>query len=285
MANAAVTYVYNEAVNLPIWLSYYGKQFGHENLFVIDRRSDDGSTDDLGAVNVIKIPRTEFDENAKTNTMSSFHAALTSSYDCVILTDGDEIIVPDPAHFADLNDYIARLDGDYVNAIGVDVTHILSQELPLDLTRPVMSQRRFGRFHSPECKNLLSRVPVRWLPGLHSSNKPPVFDPHLINFHLKLMDYGCAMARQSTNLSTPWSAHSLERHYGAHHRWPHAQFVHQSFFVPMDLINRSQIFDFEFSKEIDLILQGTTVDAQQNHHIPMNISKMVHIPERFQTCF
>jgi hypothetical protein len=50
---------------------------------------------------------------------------------------------------------------------------MLNEEAPLNLNEPIMRQRRWGQFLSPECKQLLSRTPVRWLPGLHSSNRPP----------------------------------------------------------------------------------------------------------------
>jgi len=284
MPNAAVTFVYNESVNLPIWVKYYGENFGFENLFVIDRSSVDGSTEGLGAVNVIKIPRPEFDEDSKTNLMSSFQSGLTSCYDCVVTTDADEIIVPDPDKYKNLSEYISKLNDDYVNAIGVDVVHMLTEEAPLDLSRPILSQRRFGRFAAPECKQLISKIPTRWLPGLHSSNKAPKFDPDLILFHLKLMDYGFAMKRQIINQETKWSKASLDHHYGAHHRWSFEQFVRQSFFVPIDLMNRKQVHEFEFAVEIDQLYSRTVVDPQGNHRIPMDISKMVNIPKRFELC-
>jgi hypothetical protein len=281
MPIAACTFVYNESVNLPIWIKYYGAAFGPENLFIIDRSSDDGSTDNLGPVNIIKIPRPEFDEDAKTHMMSSFHSALTSCYDCVVITDADEVLIPDPNKYEGLVDYIARMPGDYVNAVGVDIVHVLTQEAPLDPRNSILSQRGFGRFHAPECKQLISKVPTRWLPGLHSSNKPPKFDPDLVLFHLKLMDYAHAVRRQSVNLATKWSKASLEHNYGAHHRYSLDQFVRQSFLVPIDLVNRKQIFDFEFSQEVADLHARTIIDSQGYHRIPMDISKMVNIPQRF----
>lgn len=283
MANAAVTFVYNEKVNLPIWIDYYGKQFGHENLFIIDRSSTDGSTDGLQHVNLMRIPRDEFDEDAKTNLMSSMHSALTSSYDAVIVTDCDEMLVPDPNLYGGLADYIEKFDGDYVNAMGIDVVHILSQERPLSADKPILSQRSVGRFHSPECKQLLSRSPTKWLPGLHSSSKKPAFDKNLILFHLKLMDYGHAVGRQAVNIDTKWSKASLAANYGEHHRWDLEHFVHEHFLVPMDLLRRGMVFDFEFDNELKKIEEETKQDAQGFYRIPMNVAKMVRIPDRFSS--
>ena len=62
MTTAVITFVYNEAVNLPIWRRYYGGIFGERNLFVIDHSSSDGSTDDLGDMNKLWLHREELDE-------------------------------------------------------------------------------------------------------------------------------------------------------------------------------------------------------------------------------
>ena len=40
---------------LPLWVNYYGGQFGAENLYVVDDNSEDGSTDDLPC-DVLHIP-------------------------------------------------------------------------------------------------------------------------------------------------------------------------------------------------------------------------------------
>lgn len=285
MACAALTFVYNEAVNLPIWINYYGNQFGYANLFVIDRSSDDNSTKNLGDVNVIRIPRDEFDEHSKTNLMSSFHSGLTAIYDAVVTTDCDEIVVADPAFYKGLPDYISNMKTDYSNGLGIDVIHMIAEEFPIDLTKPILSQRRVGRFQSRECKQLLSKKPVRWLPGLHSSNYPPLIDSKLFIFHLKLMDYTAATLRQKVNLETAWSVDSVTKNFGAHHRFTVNQFVRNSFLVPLDLYNRKQVGDFEFSSEIQSIKDATTVDKDGNYRIPMNISKLVEIPERFRMVF
>jgi hypothetical protein len=285
MTAAAITFVYNEKINLPIWIGYYGAMLGKKNLFVVDRGSDDGSTDHLGDVNLIKVPKNEFDEHAKTDFMSRFHSSLLSFYETVIITDCDEIIVPDPGVYNDLGEYIERLSGDYANGMGVDIVHIITEEHPIDLDQPILSQRRHGRFHSPECKHLISRIPIKWLPGLHSSDKPPIFDPNLVVFHLKLMDYGVAMGRQKVNLETVWSEGSLRFNYGAHHRYEYAKFVRDCFLSPIDLLSRSADLGFKFDTEIQAIKDRTVVDTNGSHSIPMDISKMVLIPDRFNKSF
>ena len=284
MTAAAMTFVYNESVNLPIWIKYYGSQFGEQNLYVVDRGSDDGSTENLGNVNVVRVPRHEFDEDQKTSFMSSFHSALLNFHKTVVMTDCDEIIAPDPAKYRNLADYIDRVDFEYVNAIGLDILHIMSEEGPLDLSRTILSQRRYGCFHSPSCKQLLSRVPMSWLPGFHSSNRPPYFDTDLYMFHTKVMDYGIAMKRQQINLDTSWSESSLNRNLGAHHRFKYPLFVHQNFLVPMDVLNRQAYQDFDFKQEIESIVSNT-VFSDGYYSIPMNVERRVTIPDRFKEVF
>jgi hypothetical protein len=85
---AAVTFVFNEVVNLPIWRRYYGENFGDKNLFVIDRESNDDSTSDLGEVNRVVIPRDAFDDSKKTSFVSSYQHALLQYYDAVMRSSG-----------------------------------------------------------------------------------------------------------------------------------------------------------------------------------------------------
>ncbi|MEO5652825.1 MAG: glycosyltransferase family 2 protein, partial [Marmoricola sp.] len=52
---AAITFCRDEGRMLPLWIKYYGAQFGVENLYVVDDNSEDGSTDDLPC-DVLRIP-------------------------------------------------------------------------------------------------------------------------------------------------------------------------------------------------------------------------------------
>ena len=113
MATAVITFTYNESVNLPIWMKYYGDLFGQKNLYVVDRGSDDGSVNDIGDVNLIRVPRNDFDEHQKTNFMSTFHKSLLNFYDTVIISDCDELLVVDPEKHSNLREYI-ELVGEFI---------------------------------------------------------------------------------------------------------------------------------------------------------------------------
>lgn len=281
MRVAALTYVYNESVNLPIWRRYYGQQFGENNLFLIDRSSDDGSTEDLGDVNRIRLPLTPFDDADKVLCLSSFQAGLLSHYDAVVCGDCDEFVVPDPEIYSGLIDYITRMEGDYATCCGMNVSHIIDRELPIDLEKPILSQRHYARFHSAGCKTLVGRVPIKWEPGLHASNRRPNFDRHLINFHLKWMDYGIAMKRQMINQSSVWSDASLALKHGSHHRYDLARFVREGFLEVANTVRQGQAVSFDLS-DVIAELNASIVERHSAFFTQARIVRCVEIPRRFQ---
>lgn len=275
MRIAALTFVYNEAVNLPIWRSYYGGQFGDENLFIIDRASDDGSTDDMGAATVLRLPHTPFDDTKKAACMSAFQAGLLTHYDAVVCGDCDEIVVADPEIYSGLVEYVSKMDGDYATCCGVDVLHVIDREGPIDMSRPILSQRSFGRFQSVGCKTLMTRIPIKWVPGLHACDKRPAIDPHLINFHLKWMDYGLAVNRQTINQTAAWSDAALAARHGAHHRYGLGQFVREGFLDSVNAAANHPAASFR-----DLLGTIDTMNAGDQ----TEVARFVEIPERFASC-
>ncbi len=284
MSVAVITFVFNESVNLPIWIGYFGRLFGEVNLFVVDRGSTDGSTANLGQVNKIVLPRNAFDEVSKTGFIMHLHRCLLYYYDSVIYTDCDELLVPDPALYSDLGDYLQKNDREYVSSIGLNVQHIITLELPLDLDRPILSQRKYARFTSTECKTLISRIPMRWLPGFHCCDKPPMIDKDLFLFHLKLMDYSIAMRRQQVNLETVWSERSVSAGFGAHHRYDYERFVREAFLDPVNMIRQNQISEFDFSSQIAEI-GARLVERGGFYLVPHNIVALAEIPDRLRSVF
>jgi hypothetical protein len=284
MKAAALTFVFNESVNLPLWIKYYGSNFGEKNLFVVDRESTDGSTNNLGEVNRIIIPRDAFDDRKKADFMSSMQNALINYYDAVVCGDCDELVVPNIGPYASLADYVAKMETDYATCIGLNILHILNQEAPLDLSKPILAQRRYARFMSATCKTMLSKVPIRWLPGLHCLDRRPKMDPNLFMFHTKTMDYGLASARQTINRETAWSEASLSQNFGAHHRYDYAQFVRESFFDPANVINQGKVQPFNFSEEIAKF-EAEIVERDGFFWIPMDMNRWVEIPETLRRAF
>ena len=65
MRAAIITMVYNERINLPIWIRHYTAHCPGATLFAIDHGSDDGSTRDLSGIKLIPLPRTAFDDQVR----------------------------------------------------------------------------------------------------------------------------------------------------------------------------------------------------------------------------
>lgn len=284
MKTAVVTMVYNESVNLPIWLRYYAACAGEENLFVADHGSTDGSTRNLGEANRIRLPRTDFDEFRKTDFVSALCRGLLQYYDTVIYTDCDEIIVPDLRVYADLNDYLTRKQFDYVSCVGLNVLHIISQEDPLDLSLPILPQRRYAAFRSATCKPLVTRIPLTWANGFHTSDKPPNIDPQLFMFHTKVMDYTVSLQRHKVNREAKTSQRQIDRGFGSHWRFDNERFVREAFFDPLNVLSHGGVAPFDFTEEIARI-SGNATESSGVHFIPMDIVKMVEIPEFLKSAF
>nr|WP_294525623.1 glycosyltransferase family 2 protein [uncultured Rhodopila sp.] len=211
---AAVTMTYNESHFMPIWAKYYGGLFGPENCYVIDHGSDDGSTSDLGGMNILRIPRSPKHNLKRANFISNFVSSLLEWHDTVLYTDIDEMLVPDPDVYTSLVDFCDRMQHPAVTAIGMNIHHV-PEEPPIQEGYPVLEQRRWGRFLFSMCKPLVTRVPIKWVPGFHTANHPMVFD-NLYLFHLHDYDDATTIRRLAMTRDMPWGDGPPD-HY---QRWP-----------------------------------------------------------------
>ncbi|CAI9119680.1 glycosyltransferase family 2 protein [Brytella acorum] len=213
---AVVTMTYNEAELLPVWRSHYAAQVGESACHVIDHGSDDGSTHDLGRINVLRIPRSPQDDDRRATAISLYCAALLQWYDAVIYVDVDELLVADPALFPDLVTFAACWPEPIATATGFDVIHVDTEETPIDWSRLVSLQRRWLRFSSAMCKCVLIRQPVVWAPGFHNANILPHFNAPLFLFHLRYADHDAGIRRLQRTRTQPWAYENA----GAHQRMP-----------------------------------------------------------------
>lgn len=188
---AAITFCRDEARMLPLWVRYYGGQFGVENLYVVDDGSQDGSTEGLDC-NVLHIPpiRGGKFESTRMKFLGGLAASLRTLYDCVVFTDADEFVVPDPAAHSGLRDYIDGQGDDQaaVAALGLNVLHDAENEPPLDLDAPVLGQRRLAKFVPVMCKPSVNFAGAPWFAASHGIQAPYAVDPELWMFHLKYAD-------------------------------------------------------------------------------------------------
>jgi hypothetical protein len=204
---------YNEPDFLPIWRRHYARQIGEANCVVVDHGSDDGSTADLGAARVIRLPRSPLDEAWRARLIGDLCAELLGEYDAVIHADADELLLADPARFGDLADYAARMPGEAVTAIGLDVQHLPDEEPAFDFARSVGAQRRWARFAASMCKPALVRRPMAWAPGFHCAAEVPVSFDALYLFHLRYVDLDRGLARLAKTRSMPQASAQANQHH------------------------------------------------------------------------
>jgi hypothetical protein len=209
----AVTMAYNERTLLPVWVDYYGRQVGLENCFVVDHGSDDGSTAALPPeVSVIRLPRRDHRDVDRASMIIKFCSALLVTYQRVLYTDCDEIVVAEPDLFEGLVDFAERVPAGVLTTLGMDIVHDPRTEPPLDLRRSILSQRRLARANGLMCKPLMIDREVIWWNGFHAHDGPARFE-HFYLFHLAYCDAGLIRERQAKrNASAPTDGG------GAHHR-------------------------------------------------------------------
>jgi hypothetical protein len=222
---AVICTVYNEALLLPLWLTYYGALFGLENLYLIDDGSTDGSTDDLGAVNVIRIDQAEIDQDTRCRDVSFFHNEIKRLYDAVIYVDIDEFLVVDPLLGVGLPDYIERTKLDHFNAVGLNVIQNPLAEPDYSSSRGVFEQRQFVQFERGYCKQLIHKAPVFWSIGFHNTTEPVAMAAGLYLFHLRAMDVTISKARINGRNKLAWSEGSLHNNMGWQNRLEEAEYL------------------------------------------------------------
>lgn len=223
MRIAALTMIYNEPVWAPVWARHYATQVGAENCFILDHGSDDGSThpDHLGlAMQVETLPRSPLDEEWRRDLVADRVKSLLVTYDAVIHTDVDELLIADPARWDGLQSWAKAGPPPVVTAIGLDLQHIPTDEPPLDPARSLYTQRRWVRFAAAMCKPAWVTRTVDWSPGFHSSDAPLILcDLYLI--HLRYADLAAGLNRLARSRAQAFAAPEI----GRHQRVPDHEFI------------------------------------------------------------
>jgi len=274
---AAITMVFNEPVFLPIWLNHYGMEFNHNNLFVVDHGSTDGSIDAARIANLIRQPRGALDEDKRSALISTLHERLLSYYDVVIYTDVDELLVLDPATEQHLADYLSRMPWDQVSPIGMNVLHRVGLERPLDLNQPLFHQRRFVQCDPKYFKPIVARVPMRWNAGFHRSQLEPRCDANLFLFHLRAMDIGIASSRVENLNRIAFSRNALRKQHSVQFRLDQAGYL-KRFFATPELRFAGAHADFSWLHQI-LRTRPFSDILRGKISVAANIT---HVPERFR---
>jgi hypothetical protein len=213
---AIVTMVYNEHVNLPIWIRHYTSHCPGAALFVVDHGSDDGSTSKLRGTNVIPLPRTPFDDGARAEAMSDLQHALLKFYDVVVYTDCDEMLVADLTRHGSLVAFLEECRQDVIAPVGLTVRRVAATDPPLNLSRPILAQPRHVEFAIGSRKPTIVLVPTRWAPGFHWCHQMPAHRLDLYLFHLNAMEIEIMLQRLQITSAMQWSERATIFGWSAH---------------------------------------------------------------------
>ena len=280
MKLAVVTKVFNEHVNLPIWIRHYRRQCPDAALFVIDHGSTDASTRDLKGVNLVPLPRTPFDDATQVAFMAEFQRALLRFYDMFVYTDCDEMLLADPRRHGSLGDYLAASSAEIIAPIGLHMLHVPQIEPPLDPAAPILGQRRFVWFGAGMCKPTITRVPVRWQPGFHCCDGRPDYRADLYQFHLATMDIDISLARLRLTRAMAWSAATLAAGHGGHQRASDAEHLQRSFHTPGGYVLSHGAADFRFEADLRRLTDSITV--VDGFYVPRYFrGTIARVPEAF----
>jgi hypothetical protein len=110
------------------------------------------------------------------------------------------------------------MQSDTVRAFGYNVFHHYQDEPPINLSEPILGQRKYWRFMYSMCKPMVTRKPINWQPGGHDTRDPSHFDRNLFNLHMKEMDYDLAREKMRHTRTMAWSKNALDRRLGTHAR-------------------------------------------------------------------
>jgi hypothetical protein len=281
---AIFTMVYNENVNLPIWMRHYRRIAPTARLFVIDHSSDDSSTDQLDGATRIWLPRDKFDERDRAFLVTSLQQGLLRYYDSVIYTDCDEMLVPNPAQSATIEEHLAKSRLAFASPIGISIIHIVDVEPALDFSQPLLAQRRFGKFHSHLCKPIVSRIPLKWEVGFHLCDRPFQVDRGLYLFHLKQIDRDTALERQHVTQRVKWSDAAVAANHSVHHRYEDEHFLKEFFLEPAAEFKASGAHSFCFDSELAR-MEDECHELGGFFHIPNIRGPIVELPEALRAAF
>jgi len=213
--------VRDETVFLPIWLQYYSRCFASRDIYVYDHGSTDGSVAAARkrcAFQLSVVGHPVFNDFPwYTAFIQRAQRELLESYDVVVFAEADEILW----HPSGLGRYLHAFERgadqrDAVRATGWSLWHDRTHEPDLDLSRSIVSQRRYLVRDLLYDKALITRVPLTYGFGFHWAKECRETDPELMLLHLHTMDYRLGLQKhERTRAYRDYSSRSIELNQGS----------------------------------------------------------------------
>lgn len=218
---AAFTIFHNESQMLPIWLRHYATHFPNATWALNHMRKDPeankikiNETNLLGVdISHVKFLNLYGDEHGFPMGFFTSQAEfmlmrlLRWGYKCVLLSDVDELMLPDPKKYpGGLKQYIANYEKNgtelYYRMKGYLIAHIVDGEYvekPIKWNEPIMQQRKYFVRQPKYDKCLLTKTGIRYKPGFHTKYLPLdeiKMDEDILLIHLKEFDHDFCFGRE-----------------------------------------------------------------------------------------
>ena len=201
------------------WISYYGKNFGYEHIYLFVDGKDQKLPKEASKINCFKIPHLVLRRSAadryRAQKISEFAKSLYPRYKAVLAMDIDEFLVIDPNVNQTLFDYLNQeFKYSSLSGLGLDVGQHPITEEQLDLNKKFLSQRSYALLSDRYTKPVVSLKPINWGSGFHRIKGKNFFiDPNLYLFHFGLIDKKYAISKFSNSKlnNTGWKSHFKRR--------------------------------------------------------------------------
>ncbi len=208
---AVFTQWHNEIDFAPLWLGYYSQFFAPRDIYVIHLLKprpvdfDSWLPSQTGFVRIPTIDEQACDVRFLVDRAMDFQKQLLEVYECVLFAEADEFIVHKDGLCAYISEWLFRNSWSSQNSIevckGYEIVHHFDgpdAEPPIDLSRPILAQRRWWRPCHLYDKPLLSRIPLYWHLGFHYCNEVPweTTDPELMLIHAHKIDLDVCLKRK-----------------------------------------------------------------------------------------
>lgn len=284
---AILTMVYDDDIYLRIWLAYWERFVPRSNLYVLIHADHDHYEEMAQGCNTIRIARPPVHVDLEVDRwkmLSSLATGLTFMFDRVIYTDVDEIIVLDPDKGDDPVEHILGRAEPVISPFGVDLVEPVELDLPpIDLSRPILSQRRFISSSAPYSKPCITSEPINWSKGGHYSDRREVFlSEDLFLFHLRLFDRTVYQERSANRREMVTDARSGKVIEGL--GGPSWQRTNE--FGRYSIQREEPMKNIDFRKDRVKWLESAQLDGKGFWERSGRLRKQLHrIPERFETVF
>jgi hypothetical protein len=274
-----VTDAISTGAYFPAWYAYYIHEFGAENIhvFTYPEHREEFSAYLLGGIHVLEEG---YDDDVRMKAITAFVETQLQWHDAVIRVDVDEFILADPDKFPNLLSYLKTWNGSHLTAYGFDVIQSLD-EPEIDLTKPLLEQRRFAYALNAMNKTCVARVPLKWSRGFHYCSLPPCFG-ELFLLHMK---------RADIDMQAAWNASMREKvatdkFASKHYSWERDNILdyHQKRFK-MEIVDgigvlRRSAFNQNFLKNIRFARHNRIFEG------PFDIEEVnIVIPDSVRTLF